>query len=210
MDGVGVGGPARRGSARRGVAPGRGRGWGRAVSVSIDWIGLDLEGDGDVGSAAGGVVEDFEIFSDGLGDSEFEGLGDEGVADGDLEEDGDGAEEVGEVFEGEVVAGVEAESGGLCGPRGEDVEFEDAREGVGAGGAGLGVGGGVEFDAVGAEFGGGGDVGRAGVHEEGDAAAEVLEAADDGAEGGSVGAKVPAVVGGEGVDVVGDQGALGG
>ncbi len=76
---------------------------------------------------------------------------------------------------------------------------------------GGGVGFGVEFDAVGAEFFGEFEVAGVGVHEEGDAAAEGFHFGDEGEElGGVFLVEGPAVVAGEGFGGVGDEGALGG
>src|SRR5438046_1555310 len=56
-------------------------------------------------------VADGEVFLDGGLHAEFEGVGDEGVADGDFGDVGDVFEEEGEVVEVEVVAGVDGEFG---------------------------------------------------------------------------------------------------
>jgi hypothetical protein len=148
-----------------------------------------------------------EVFADGFGESELEGVGDEGVADGDLEEIGDGGDEGGEIGEVEVVAGVDAESGGRGGAGGGGVGLDGG--GVALGEVG-GVGFGVEFDAVGAHLGGEGHGIGDRVHEEADAAAEGFELGDDGAEAVGIFAEVPAVVAGGGFGGVGDEGALGG
>lgn len=158
-------------------------------------------------SSAAGGFEDLEVGVDGGGHADFEGVGDEGVSDGDFEDAGD-FEEFGEVMEVEIVAGVDAQAEllGLVGGEGKlAVDFDEL---VAGGFEGAGVGFGVKLDAIGAGFGDAADHVGVRVHEEADAAAEVFEALDDGFEAVEVGGDVPAMVGGEGVGVVGDEGAL--
>src|SRR5690606_8070336 len=147
--------------------------------------------------------DDVEVGADGAFEAAFERVGDEGLADGDLEDAGYGAEERAEVGEVEVVAGVEAEAGVGGGAGGGGVAVEHGR-GL-AGGEGRGVGSGVELDAVGPHGGGARHELGAGVHEQAHAAALRPQRLDDGAEPvGLGGAERPAVVGGPLAGGVGD------
>jgi hypothetical protein len=100
---------------------------------------------------------------DGILVAEIEGVADQGVADGDLVEMGDMPGEILEVVEVEVMAGVEAETQFVGAERGFMIGGDGER---GVGEVLMGVGFGIEFDAIGARFGGAIHHGDHGVDEE--------------------------------------------
>jgi hypothetical protein len=143
---------------------------------------------------------------DGVFVSKIEGVGDEGMANGDFIESLDMAGKILEVVEVEVVTGVEAEA-----------EFDCAFGCRLVGGDGfftvgmkfVGIGLGVKFDAVGAGGGGTFYHGDDGIDEEGNADTGLLENADDAGEVVFVPDGVPAVVGGYLPEGVRNEGHLG-
>src|SRR6476646_2846427 len=91
-------------------------------------------------------IDDAPVGADRLGHAELERVGDEGVADRDLEDARDGGEKGAEVVAVEVVAGVDAETDRLRGAR--SGAEGDERRCLNRRAPPLRVGPGVELDAV--------------------------------------------------------------
>ena len=150
----------------------------------------------------GGSWEEGLHFGDGGGEADEEGAGDDGVADVEGVEVGDGGEEGGEVFEVEAVAGVDLEACGVSAAGGGGEAVELAGDGVGRE---VGVAAGVEFDHGDAEGDGGVDLRGVGLDEEGYADAGGGEAVDGGAEGVEESGGVEAAFGGDFLAALGDH-----
>jgi hypothetical protein len=143
---------------------------------------------------------------DGVFVTKIKCVGDQGVADGDLVEVGDVAEEVLQVLQVEVVACVDAEAQFVC----ADGGFEIGGDGFfGAGGIFVGIGFCVELDAIGAGGGGAFDHSDDGVDEEAGADTGFFKGGDDLGEVVFVADGVPAVVRGDLAQFVGYEGHLG-
>lgn len=142
---------------------------------------------------------------DGFLDAKVEGVGDEGVADADLVEPGNLLAEVGEVFQIEVVTGVEAEAALARRLGGDD---KGAYGLLATGGVAAGVALGVEFDAVGARPGSQLDHHRVGIDEDAYAYTALFELLDHIGEVALVLGGVPSGVGGEDAVGVGHEGDL--
>lgn len=165
------------------------------------------------GTSARGLKEGFgavlfkagEILSDSLADSEIEGVGDNGVAYAHLVEQRERLLEELEVAEVEVMSGVEAdsESAGLFG------SLDERSHGpVAVGLIHVGVGFGVEFDAVGADFGCGPDLRGVRADKDRDADSGVTESGHDLAEEFLVFNDIPACRACKGVGSVGHESDL--
>ena len=141
-----------------------------------------------------------------IAQAELERVGDQRVADRHLVDAGHGADEIGEVGEAQVVAGVDAQperQRGLGGARELREHLGLARRAVRAG-----VGLGVELDAVGAERAHRGHRLGHRIHEQAHAHAQRAAFLDQRAQAVGVLGEVPAVVGGELVLAVGHEGGL--
>ena len=138
--------------------------------------------------------------------AQFQRIGDEGVADGDLAHARHRTQEIAEVAAVEVVAGVDGEPGEPGGVGGAAV----ARQHLGllrrAMRARIRLG--VELHALGAEPGGMHHALGLGVHEEAHAGAERMRLGDQGLQAPGIGGQVPAVVGGGLLGTVWNEGEL--
>src|SRR5262249_33234704 len=119
-----------------------------------------------------------EVLADCLGESELEGIANQGVADGYLIEKRNGGEKRRQVVKVEIVPGVDAEAKGVrsLGRLGVARQFP-MRFAVDEG---VGVRLGVQLDAVSTNLRCQFDLFGDGVHEQADAAAEVVQGIDDG------------------------------
>jgi len=128
------------------------------------------------------------------------------MADRDLEHARNCREEVAQVVEIEVVAGVDAESlflrgAGGCGKGGQRASLLGRAMGAR-------VGFGVELDAIGSDGPRRAHRSRIGIHEQADADAERARFGDQRRKPGRIAVEVPAMVRGRLLGAVGDEGAL--
>src|SRR5262245_9960505 len=156
------------------------------------------------------LAEDGEVELHRLAQAKFQGVGNQGVADGHLVKEWDGLEEWRHVVAVEIVPGVDSQAEATGATRRAGVPRQDVLE-VPAG-VGDGVGLGVQLDPVGAQPRGPFDLLGQRVHEQADPAAAVVQLLENRLEALGVGLlvaqQVPALVAGEGVGAVGDEGAL--
>lgn len=147
------------------------------------------------------------IGPDRFGKPLVDRIGNESVPDRDFIEIGKRLDEISEIIEIEVVAGVDTESNLASRARSLDVRSDGS---LGVGGKEVGVGLCVKLDPVGADGSRGGNIGGVGVDENARANASVAETVDDGRKQVGISLDIPTLVRCESVRSVGHEGDLSG